>query len=94
MLDAHHVDVPHQHEGLPGPAPLEARDEARAAGRGLHDLGGDALAIEDLLDVARGLDLVAGGIGGVDLYEAGQDTEGFLTPGRLGARRQGKHYDQ
>ena len=88
-LHAHHVEVAHQHQRLLGTAALQARDQARAAGRGLHDLGRDALAIQDALDVARGLDLVAGRVAGVDLDQPREVFDGFLLPAvvRNGGKR-------
>jgi hypothetical protein len=60
------VQVPEQDHRRFFAVAFQARDQIAASGRRFDDLGVDAVFFQHVMDVARGGDFVARGVGGVD----------------------------
>ncbi len=73
------VDVMVQDDSAEGAVALQARAQTGAPGARLDRLALDALARQDLGQKPRAGDLVAGGIGGVDLQIAAQELDRLVA---------------
>src|SRR5690242_3249772 len=79
----HDVHVMNESDRLLGAIPPETSVKICATSRfqlgGVEDLRGNSFAVEDALQVQRGLQLVAGRVCGIDAQVVGKDLHGLVT---------------